>query len=206
MACHIIDPVFSALKLGYPISVEASRSYDVREVWKRADNKETYPRASIVRYQFPARGDMPPVKLTWYDGGLLPPRPEELEPGRKIGDDGVIFAGDRGKLMCGCYAESPRLIPETKMRAYKRPPKTLARIEGGADGHERDWARACKGGEPASSNFDHSGPLTETVVMGNLAIRNPGMKLDWDGQNMKVTNLPEANEYVHRQYREGWRL
>ena len=208
MACHILDPVFWALKLGYPTSVEASHSYDVREMWKKVDNKETYPRASIVRYQFPARGDMPAVKLTWYDGGLLPARPEELEPGRQMGKEGngVMFVGEKGKLMCGCYGESPRLIPEAKMKEYKRPAKTLPRITGGVDGHEKDWARACKGGEPASSNFDYSGPLTESVVMGNLAIRNPGERLDWNGQNMKVTNVAEANEYVHRQYREGWTL
>ena len=206
MACHIIDPVFWALKLRYPTAVEACHSYDVREMWKRADNKETYPRASIVRYEFPARGEMPPVKLTWYDGGMLPPRPDELEPDRQMSDNGVIFVGEKGKLMCGNYGDGPRLIPDTRMQEYERPAKALARIEGGVDGHEKDWVRACKDGRPASSNFDYSGPLTETVVMGNLAIRNAGKKLEWDGQNMKVTNLPEANEYVHRQYREGWVL
>jgi hypothetical protein len=206
MACHVLDPVFWALKLGYPTAVEACHSYDVREMWKRADNKETYPRASIVRYEFPARADMPPVKLTWYDGGMLPPRPEELEGGRQIGGSGAMFVGEKGKLMCGTYGDGPRLIPESKMREYKRPPKTLARIEGGAGGHERDWARACKGGEPACSNFDHAGFLTEAVLMGNLAIRHPGERLDWDGENMRVTNLPEANEYVKRQYRRGWTL
>jgi predicted dehydrogenase len=206
MACHIMDPSFWALKLGYPTSVEASHSYDVREMWKRVENKETYPRASVVRYKFPARRDMPPVKLTWYDGGLLPPRPEELEPGRKLPESGTIFVGDKGKLMCETYGGSPRLIPEAKMRAYKRPPKTIERIIDGVDGHEQDWVRACKGGKPACSNFDYSGPLTETVVMGNLAMHNPGERLKWDGQNMKVTNLVEANEYVHRQYRKGWSL
>ncbi|MHC4571045.1 MAG: Gfo/Idh/MocA family oxidoreductase [Planctomycetota bacterium] len=206
MACHIMDPSFWALKLRYPISVEASHSYDVREMWKRWENKETYPRASIVRYKFPARGDMPAVKLTWYDGGMLPPRPEELEQGRELPESGTIFVGDKGKIMCKTYGESPRLIPETKMKEYKRPAKTLPRIPRGADGHEQNWVDACKGGEPASSNFDHSGPLTESVVMGNLAMLNPGKTLEWDGENMRVTNLPEANEHVHREYREGWTL
>jgi len=206
MACHIMDPSFWALKLGYPTGVEASHSYDVREMWKRVENKETYPRASIVRYKFPPRGDMPAVKLTWYDGGLLPPRPEELEPGRQLPESGTIFIGDKGKIMCETYGGSPRLIPETKMKEYKRPAETLPRITNGVEGHEQNWADACKGGEPACSNFDHSGPLTETVVMGNLAILNPGKTLEWDGENMRVTNLPEANEYVHRQYREGWTL
>lgn len=211
MGCHIMDPAFWALKLKYPVSVEASHSYDVREMWKRWENKETYPRASIVRYKFPARGDMPPVKLTWYDGGMLPPTPEDLEPGRlleKLGteDSGTLFIGEKGKLVCGAYGDSPRLIPETKMKEYKRPPKTLPRIPDGFDGHEQNWVRACKGGEPACSNFDYSGPLTEMVVMGNLAMLNPGKTLQWDGENMRVTNVPEANEYVHRIYREGWTL
>ncbi len=206
MACHIMDPSFWALKLRYPVSVEASHSYDVREMWKRWENKETYPRASVVRYKFPARGDMPAVKLTWYDGGMLPPRPEELEQGRELPESGTIFVGDKGKIMCETYGESPRLIPEAKMKEYKRPPKTLPRIHGGADGHEQNWVDACKGGKPASSNFDHSGPLTESVVMGNLAMLNPGKMLEWDGENMRVTNLPEANEHVHREYREGWTL
>jgi predicted dehydrogenase len=208
MACHVLDPVFSALKLGYPTGVEACHSYEVHEMWKRFENKETYPSASIVRYEFPARENMPPVKLRWYDGGMLPPRPEELEPGRQVGKEGsgVIFVGDKGKLMCGTYGDSPRLIPETRMREYKRPPKTLPRIEGDVGGHEKNWVRACKGGEPACSHFDYAGFLTEAVLMGNLAIRHPGVRLNWDGENMRVTNLPEANEYVQRQYRQGWTL
>ena len=212
MACHVIDPVFTALKLGYPASVEANIvPYRVKQEsgWtKVVENKETYPAASIVRYKFGARGEMPEVKLTWYDGGMMPERPEELEPGRVMGNDdsGVIFIGDKGKLMCGTYGDSPRIIPETKMQEYNRPPKTIRRVANGTDGHEQNWVEACKGGEPACSNFDYSGPLTETVVMGNLAVRFPGQKLEWDGENMKVLNVPEANEYVHRQYRNGWSL
>ena len=117
-------------------------------------------------------------------------------------DGGVLFIGDKGKIMCGCYAKNPRLIPETKMKAYQRPPKTIPRIEGN---HEHDWIQACKGGSKACSNFDYSGPLTEVVLLGNLAIRT-GKKLDWDGLNMQVTNAPEANEYVRHQYRAGWTL
>jgi len=193
MACHLLDPVFSALKLKYPVSVESCAT---------KVNKETFPVASIVRYEFPARGDMPPLKMSWYDGGMKPPRPEELEPGRKM--TSVIFIGDKGKLMCGEYGDNPRLIPETKMKEYKRPPQTLPRIEGGH--HEQNWIRACKGGEAACSNFDYSGPFTETVVMGNLALRRLGEKLLWDGENMKVTNDDEANRYVKEPYREGWSL
>jgi len=207
MACHVLDPVFTSLKLKYPTSVEASISTFVspKKMWVKVDNKETFPQASIIRYTFPARRDMPPVKVTWYDGGLMPERPEELEPDLPMGNgsSGVLFIGEKGKLMCNEYGDNPRLIPKAAMDAYKQPPKTIPRITGS---HEQDWARACKGGEPACSNFDYSGPLTEMVVMGNLAIRYPQKKLEWDGENMQVTNFPEANDYVQTHYREGWTL
>jgi predicted dehydrogenase len=211
MGCHVMDAAFWSLKLKYPVSVEASHSYEVREMWKRVENSETYPTASVVHYQFPAREGMPPVKLHWYDGGLLPERPKELELGREItglGSDGsgTLFVGDKGVLACGCYGDGPRLIPETKMKEYRRPPKTLPRVEKGPEGHEQNWIAACKGGPPANSNFDYSGPFTETVVMGNLAVLNAGKTLQWDGENMKVTNDDEANRYVKQPYREGWSL
>ncbi len=210
MACHVMDPAFWALKLKYPTSFEASVSrymhHSPGERWGSiVYDSDTYPHASKIHYEFPAREGMPAVTANWFDGGLLPKRPEALEAGRRMGDggNGVIFHGTKGKIMCGCYGESPRLIPETAMKAYKRPAKTIARIPGS---HEQDWLRACKGGPKACSNFDYSGPLTEMVVAGNLAMRFPGKKLMWDGDNMKVTNLPEANDYVHRQYRQGWTL
>ena len=208
MACHILDPVFSALKLKYPTSVEASCSTYVAlgKMWGKVKNTETYPRASIVHYSFPARGGMPPVKLHWYDGGLMPERPEELESGRQLPDNGVLFVGDKGKMTVVNFGGSPRIIPEEKMREYKRPPETLERVEGGEDGHERNWIRACKGGKPAGSNFDYSGPMTESVVMGNLAIRYPHQKLEWDGEKMEVTNFEEANQLVNPPYRQGWSL
>jgi predicted dehydrogenase len=205
MACHVLDAAFWALKLESPISVEASHSYEVREMWKRVDNKETYPTASVVRYQFPARGDMPPMKLTWYDGGLLPPRPDELEAGRPLEQDGsgTLIIGDKGIIKYGQYGDSPRIIPEAKMQAYKLPPKTIPRVE---VSHEKNWVEACKGGKPACSNFDYSGPLTEMVLLGCIALRFPGERLQWDAKNMKVTNSPGANIYVHPQYRAGWTL
>ena len=201
MACHILDPVNWALKLGYPTSVEASspRIYSQRGIIKNT-LEETAPLASIVRYEFPARGNMPPVKMTWYDGGLMPALPEKLEPKQRSG--GVIFVGDKGKLMCGTYGNNPRLIPDMKMKEYKQPPVTLPRIIGS---HEQNWIDACKGGEPACSNFNYAGPFTEMVLLGNLAIR-VGEKLYWDGEKMEVTNLPEANEYLRTLYREGWEL
>ena len=210
MACHVMDPAFWALKLKYPTSFEASfaRQRAIRPGDRWADivyDSDMYPIASQIHYEFPAREGMPAVTANWFDGGLLPKRPEALEARRRMGDggNGVIFHGTKGTIMCGCYGESPRLIPETAMKAYKRPAKTIARIPGS---HEQDWLRACKGGPKACSNFDYSGPLAEMVVAGNLAMRFPGKKLMWDGDNMKVTNLPEANDYVHRQYRQGWTL
>ena len=209
MACHILDPAFWALKLKYPVSIEACVSTRMSgQGWDKVGVRETYPQASIVRYKFPAREGMPEVKVNWYDGGLMPPRPDDIEPGRTMGDDdgGVLFIGDKGKLMCGCYGRNPRIVPESKMEEYKRPAKTIARIKDGEEGHEQDWINACKGGPPSSGNFDYSGPFTETVVMGNLAMRNPNRLLEWDGEKMRFTNDDSANEFVHNPYRTGWTL
>lgn len=210
MACHVLDPAYWALDLKNPISVEACASHWARreagEEWGRIDKvMDSYPRASIVRYEFAARGKMPPVKLTWCDGGLKPARPDALEPGRRLeqSSSNVLMIGEKAVLRYGEYGESPRIIPEVKMKAYKRPPKTIPRIK---TSHEQNWIDACKGGEPACSNFDHAGPLTEMILLGNIALRYPGERLEWDGRNMKVTNLDEANEYVRLQYRQGWTL
>jgi len=211
MGCHNLDPVFWALKLGAPTSVEASCSIFVPTItWDKPFNTESYPQASIVRYEFPEREGLPPLELTWYDGGLMPRRPAELEPGRQLGDKlgGVIFVGDKGKLVCGSYGNSPRLIPESRMKDYRRPTPSIPR----SVGHHREWIEACKGGKPAGSNFDYAGPLTEMILLGNIAVRmslktqDKGLRLAYDGPGMKITNLPEANEFLRRQYREGWSL
>jgi len=194
MGCYSFDTISRVLKLGPPTSVEASST----QVFK-----ETFPAASIIHFNFPARGDMPPVKLTWYDGGLRPPRPEELEDGRQMGEEneGLLFIGDEGTIMCGFSGESPRLIPESKMRAFKQPPKTLPR----SPGHDREWIEACKGGKPAGANFDFEGPITEALLVGNLALR-AGEKVYWDPANLKVTNVPGAQQFVNPGYRRGWTL
>jgi predicted dehydrogenase len=192
MGCHNIDAAFWALDLRYPETVEASTV----EL-----NDETAPLASIVHYTFPKRGELPELKLTWYDGGLQPPRPEELEPERNMGEDGLLFVGDKGKILAGGWSESPRIIPEPKMRAYQRPAKTIPRVEG----HRRDWINACKGGKPSSANFDFGGPLTELVLLGTVAMRTK-KKLYWDGPNMKATNAPEADEFIRPEYHNGWKL
>ncbi len=203
MACHILDPVFHALKLHYPLWVQGSHSYDVREMWKRVDNQETYPRASMITYRFPAREGMPPVTLKWYDGGILPEWPAELDGAEIPMDGGSMFVGDKGVIICGTYGGDVQMFPEERYMEYKDIPKTLKRIE---VGHEMNWVEACKGGEAACSNFDYSGPLTEMVLMGNLSIRVPGKRLLWDGVNMKVTNDDDANRFIRRVNRAGWEL
>ena len=194
IGCHQFVSIFRALKLGYPTSVEACSS---------GVNSETAPLASIVRYDFPAREGMPPVKLTWYDGGLMPARPDELEEGLRFGNaDDNLFIGDKGKML------GHRLLPESRSKEYGRPPRVLSR----SPGHHKEWINACKGGEPACSNFDVAGPLTEVVLLGNIALRmgqqlyEKGLKLYYDGPRMKVTNLPKANKYIHNEYHQGWTL
>ncbi len=200
IGCHQLDPVFRALKLGYPTTVEACSS-NMDE--GRAVKEETAPKSSIVRFEFPAREGFPPLMLTWYDGGLMPQRPAELEEGRKFGEaDDNLFVGDKGKML------GYRLIPEARMKEYGKPPQKIAR----SPGHHKEWIDACKGGPAARANFDWAGPLTEAVLAGNIALKmekqlyEKGLKLHYDGPNMQVTNLPEANKYIRDEYREGWSL
>jgi predicted dehydrogenase len=200
IGCHQLDPVFRALKLGYPTTVEAcSSNMDEGPGVK----EETAPKSSITRFEFPAREGFPPLTLTWYDGGLMPQRPAELEEGRKFGEaDDNLFIGDKGKML------GYRLIPESRQKEYGKPPQKIDR----SPGHHKEWINACKGGTPARSNFDWAGPLTEVILLGNVALKmerqlyEKGLKLHYDGPKMEVTNLPEANKYIRDQYREGWSL
>ena len=191
MGCHIIDPVVWALDLGSPTSIEAVST---------KVNSETAPVASIVRYEFPARGELPPVKLTWWDGHLLPPRPEEMEDQRKFPDNGVLYIGDKGKILAA-HGSAPRLLPEERMKDFRKPEAQLPR----GVGHRREWINACKGGPKPLSNFEYAGPLSELVLLGNVALRT-GQKIYWDGPGLKVSNVAEADQYIRREYRSGWTL
>jgi predicted dehydrogenase len=197
IGCHYFDPVFRALKLGAPVSVEASST---------RVNQETYPLGSMVTYHFPARGALPHVKLVWYDGGLRPPRPEQIVDGDAMGDNGHLLIGEKGIIMTDWRRWW--LYPEKLERAYGEPPKVLPR----SPGHHQEWINACKGGPAAGSNFDWAGPLTETVLLGNVALRTQlrekltTVKLAWDSAKFEFTNLPEANEFLRREYREGWSI
>ena len=199
MGSYSFDTIFRVLKLEAPTSVEASSTdrYD-----------ETYPLASIVRYDFPARGEMPPVKFTWYDGGLKPERPAELEEGRPFkgegeeGDEGLLFIGDRGKILCGFNGGHPELIPAARMNSYKQPAKTLPR----SPGNEREWLDACKGGKTKpGGNFEFEGMVTETLQLGNVAVMS-GQKFSWDRSSMKANNSDFAQKYIHPERRSGWEL
>ena len=198
MGSYSYDTIFRVLKLEAPESVEASSS-DRYE--------DTYPLASICRYSFAARGDMPALKFNWYDGGLKPARPEELEDGRPLRgeeeeDEGLLFIGDRGKILCDFNGGHPKLIPQTKMDAYKQPPKTLPR----SPGNEREWLDACRGGKgKPGGSFEFSGLVTETLLLGNVASRT-GERLHWDRAGLMVTNSPAAQKLVKPDRRKGWEL
>ena len=196
MGCHELYPIFRSLNLSHPTTIEATyaQTFDPG-TGQKLDLTESWPVASIVTYEFPARDNMPPVKVTWYDGGLKPPRPAEYEEGRDWGREGVLFMGDKGNMVNG------RIVPETKMQAYTLPPKTLPR----SPGHMAEWIRAIKGGEPGGSDFQYASMVTEAVLLGNIAIRT-GKRLVWDAANMQIINDAEANALLHRTYREGWSL
>ncbi|MGM0547184.1 MAG: Gfo/Idh/MocA family protein [Bacteroidota bacterium] len=195
MGCHIIDPVFKALQLGQPETIEGSSTQV---------NTESAPLAEKVTYQFPRRPkkgnvNMPPVKFTWYDGGLMPERPEGIPEGKTMGDSGggAMFVGSKGTLICSTYALDPYIVgreedPPEVSEEFRRIPDAM---EGG---HEMDWVEACKEEDPErpSSNFEYAGPLNEVVVMGNLAVRLQDLKrtLKWDGENMEITNIDEDDE------------
>ena len=201
MGCHILDPSFWALELGAPESVQASTTH-----WKPEVASETYPRASIVRFKFPARGKLPPVKLTWFDGRLMPPIPEDFEPNRKLPASGAILVGEKGNLMHGSHGASGlRIVPEVKMREYSQnlPEAKYPRVK---VRHEQDWIIACKGGRPCCSPFEYGAALTEMALLGMVAIKMKNKYLKWDSKNLRFTNNEKANELLHIHYREGWKL
>jgi hypothetical protein len=195
LAIHNLAPVFTALKLTTPTCVYGS-STPVYE--------QSFPWASIIHYEFPARGEMPPVKVHWYDGGLLPPRPEELEDDLDLPrENGVIFVGDKGKLLLEEEGGARlRLMPKSRMKDFSPPPKSLPR----SIGHHKEWIEACKGRGTTQSKFEWAGPYTEVLLLGNICIRLGGRKLYWDPVKMAVTNCQEANQFLHFEYRKGWQL
>lgn len=224
MACHIMDPIYRILPILYPDSVECSVATIWREMWNDSQNLDACPPSSIIHLNYPRTDGKGNIKVSWYDGGLLPQRPDELLPEEAFGnwDGGVLFIGTKGKLLMDCYGANPRLLPTKLMNESNLPKESIPRVK---EGHYLQWVNACIAGYgkmETSSPFEYAGPFTESILIGNLAIRswmlkNPKLKgwedkylgrkkLLWDAKNMRITNFEEANQFVKREYREGWSL
>ena len=184
MGCHHLNTPYRALKLGYPSRVSASTS-------KLFD--ESFPLASIVTYDFPAREGLAEVRVVWYDGGLRPPRPREMAG--ELPDEGVLYIGDEGKML------SENIIDPVRAAKFASVPRTLPR----RDGTWGEWLTACRGGEPAGCSFDWAGPLTEFVLLGNIALRS-GKQIEYDAAAMRITNAPEADALLRQPYHNGWEI
>ncbi len=224
MACHIMDPIYRILPIKYPESAECSVGIVWKEMWNDSQNQDACPAASIIHLVYPKTHGKGKIEVSWYDGGLLPERPAELLTDEPFGnwDGGVLFVGHKGKLLLDCYGANPRLLPTKLMTEKQMPREKIKRVP---EGHYLQWVNACiagYGNAETSSPFEYAGPMTESILMGNLAIRswlmkNPKLtgwgdkylgrkKLLWDAANMRITNFEEANQFVKRQYREGWKL
>ena len=194
MGAHLIDHTMWALDLGFPTSVETVST---------PFNGVSYPSATLTFYEFPARGAMPPVKLTWYDGGLKPNKPEELGDEELNKEGGALLIGSKGKLLYDTYGFKPRLLPKSLHESFGKPPQKLPRIAG--QFHEMNWVDACKGKVEASCPFEYAARLTEVMLLGIVALR-AGKKIYYDGSNMRVTNALQANDFLRREYRQGWSI
>ena len=211
MAAHLIDHPYWALGLTYPTSVEATFTpfgVDLK------NTRVSYPMGSHVVYHFPARGNQPPVKLTWFDGGLMPARPEALPDDVQLdGGGGAIFIGEKGILVHGTYAANPKLYPQSLMEAAAKVPKTYFRVEKSGEGafaqakHRMNWINAIKGKEKATCPFEYASRLTETMLLGVVAMKvGQSKKIYYDGEKGLITNNSDANQYLQREYRKGWSL
>jgi len=201
MACHIFDPAFWALKL------YEAKTFSVELVSQEGVTEQTAPNKSVIKYQFPARGDMPPVDVYWYDGGELPARPESIPANEKLGDsdgkNGSLFIGTDGIATTGTYGGDTRLVPSEKMKDFKKPEQTIPRVEG--ENPYRDWLEAAKAGRAATTDFEYAVPLTVVANLGNIAVRT-GRKLQYDVDKWEFTGDAEATGMLTKEYRKGWEL
>jgi len=198
MACHIMDAPYWALKLG------EAPSFSVETVEQENQTDINVPTASVLKYSFPARGEMPPVDFYWYDGGKMPERPAGVPNGDKIGDgdNGSFLVGDKGILTTGTYGTNTRLLPDVRMENFTEPPESLPRVDGS---HYRNWIEACKGGTPACSNFDYSGPFTEMILVGNIALRT-GSRIEYNFSTGTIKDNDAASAMLTKEYQNGWSL
>jgi predicted dehydrogenase len=204
MACHILGTPNMAMRLTMPTSVECIKL--------EGKAKYTFPYRTAIRFDFPERPGFPALKLFWYDRMTAQPQFDGVPEGQLLGDkdiNGSLFIGDKGMVTTGCYGERTRLVPESLMKDYKKPPQLLTRSPGPetdwVKGHYRDWLRACKGGSPACSNFSVSGPFVQWMLLGVIAMRVEG-KLIWDAQKGEFSNNKEANQYLRPHFRKGWQF
>jgi hypothetical protein len=194
----VVDPVFWALDLGAPRTIQAQvKDYDPKT------QGDAFPKGEVITYEFPAKGDRGPITMHWYSGTEPIPRAADLEADRKPVSTGAFVLGDKGTIMYGSHgAGGVRIVPEAKMKAYPLPPKKIDRVRG----HHHDWLQAIREGRKAGSDFSYGGPLSELAMLGVIAIKLPGVKLEWDAAQTRFTNCPEANAFVNPPYREGWKL
>jgi predicted dehydrogenase len=191
MGAHLIDHAYWALDLDYPTSVETrSTPY----------NHQSYPMSSITYYEFPKKGSRPAVKLTWYDGGLMPAKPHELGSEELDPNGGVLYVGTKGKLLHDTYGANPRLLPKSLHESFGKPKQRFARV---GTSHEMNWIDAIRGSAQTTSPFEYAGPLTEVMLLG-IAALNAGKKIEYDGANMRIKNVPDSDALLKRKYRQGW--
>ena len=228
MGCHIMETPFSVLDLGYPKEAEASCTTVWVGDFVEGDYSHSCPPSSKIHLKF-EHDYHGAIQLNWFDGGIKPDLPDELKDGETIGngDGGTVMYGEKGIIVTDTYSQNARLLPSNLNELYQQPKAKYVRIPGGMNGHIQNFVEGCLTGSETSSNFEKAGKLTETVLMGNLAVRayqykklKPGKKvgdwdpymyegrrkLHWDGDNMRITNYEKANEWVGRKYRTGWEL
>jgi len=213
MGHYSLWPVFQEFDLDAPIAVESTPSHVctiIDNVSSKIQNDYAFPFASTIRFKFAAKGNRPAIDLFWYDGGMKPPTPEEVEADNgELPAEGMMFVGDKGRILGGFRGENARIIPEPKSREYSlakgqdQARQERERVRGARDA---SWIRAFKGGEPTYGNFLLAGPISEAFNLGAVSLRLGGKRLLWDAANMKITNLPGANKYLTREYRKGWEL
>jgi predicted dehydrogenase len=194
MGAHLIDHPFWSLNLGMPTSIETVST---------PFNGVCYPNATMTHYQFPARGNMPAVKLTWYDGGFMPPKPEEIGDEKLNGEGGVLYIGSKGKMLQDTYGLNPRLLPSSLHESYGTPKATLPRIA--HEEHQMNWIEAIKGKAEASTPFEYATQLTEVMLLGIVSLRAK-TKIVYDAANMRITNVVQANDFLGRDNRSGFEL
>jgi predicted dehydrogenase len=191
MGAHLIDHAYWALDLDYPTTVETrSTPY----------NHQSYPMSSVTYYEFAKKGSRPKVQLTWYDGGLMPPTPNELGTDKLSPDGGVLYVGSKGKLLHDTYGANPRLLPKSLHDSVGKPKQRFARIN---TTHEMNWIEAIKGNAQTTSPFEYAAALTEVMLLG-IAALNAGKKIEYDATNMRIKNVPDSDALLKRKYRQGW--